>query len=91
MRGTDGKDRLNGSGGDDGILGHAGDDALAGGGGSDEIYGGPGRDLMFGGSGDDFIEAKDGARDFVDCGPGLDVASVDAADRVASNCETVYP
>lgn len=75
-----------------GVLhGADGDDVLTGGDGPDEIYGGPGRDLMFGGAGDDFIEAKDGARDFVDCGPGLDVASIDDADRVAPNCETVYP
>lgn len=80
------------------LSGFAGDDPLFGGGGDDEIHGGPGRDLLLGGDGDDFIEAKDGARDVVDCGPGDDVASVDggedggpAPDRVAPNCETVYP
>lgn len=58
--------------------------------GNDDLYGGSGREVILGGEGDDFIEAKDGARDFVSCGPGDDVASVDGADRVAGDCETVY-
>ena len=66
-------------------------DAELGGGGDDELYGGPGRDALLGGAGDDFIEAKDGHRDYVWCGPGDDVVSVDLGDRVARNCETLYP
>ena len=46
---------------------------------------------ILGGTGDDFIEAKDGEADFVGCGPGNDVASVDPADRVEGDCETLYP
>jgi hypothetical protein len=37
------------------------------------------------------VEAKDGEADFVGCGSGNDVASVDLADRVARDCETIYP
>ena len=82
LRGNDGGERLNGSGREDGIWGLGGDD---------ELYGGGGRDLILGGAGDDFIEAKDGEADLVGCGSGNDVASVDLADRVARDCETIYP
>lgn len=82
LRGADRGDRLTGSGADDGIWGMDGDD---------ELYGGKGRDLILGGAGDDFIETKDGEVDFVGCGPGNDVASVDLVDRMDSDCETVYP
>ncbi len=81
IRGTAGKDLLRGTSGDDGITGGKG---------ADEVYGGPGRDVMLGGSGDDFIEARDGARDFVGCGAGHDVASVDEKDLVSRGCEIVY-
>lgn len=92
LRGSGSADRLDGRAGDDIINGFAGDDVLSGGEGSDEVYGGPGRDLMFGGAGDDFVEAKDGGTDYIDCGAGDDVASVDGAgDRVSPSCETVYP
>jgi hypothetical protein len=37
------------------------------------------------------VEAKDGEADFVGYGSGNDVASVDLADRVARDCETIYP
>lgn len=95
-------DTLRGSGSGESLSGLAGDDSLFGGGGDDELYGGPGRDLLLGGGGDDFVEAKDGGRDYVDCGLGQDVASADGgeaggekssevADRVAPSCETVYP
>jgi Ca2+-binding RTX toxin-like protein len=72
------------------IHGGSGEDALIGGSGDDEIYGLSGRDLLVGGAGDDFIEASDGTRDQVRCGPGQDVVSVDEKDFVASDCETVY-
>nr|MDQ3386380.1 hypothetical protein [Actinomycetota bacterium] len=59
------------------IHGGSGEDALIGGSGDDEIYGLSGRDLLVGGAGDDFIEASEGTRDQVRCGPGQDVVSVD--------------
>jgi Ca2+-binding RTX toxin-like protein len=82
LRGTEGPDRL---------ADRDGENAIWGLGGGDELYGGGGRDLILGGEGDDFIEAKDGETDFVGCGPGTDVASVDTVDRVENNCETLYP
>lgn len=91
LRGSGSAERLDGYAGNDLINGFAGDDALSGGDGADEVYGGPGRDILFGGAGDDFIEAKDGGADYVDCGAGDDVASVDDNDRGSSGCETVYP
>lgn len=91
LRGAGHDDRLAGFGGEDGIWGLAGDDGLSGGGDADELYGGPGRDELYGGAGDDFLEAKDGGRDYVDCGPGRDAASVDLEDLVSRSCETVYP
>jgi hypothetical protein len=50
--------------------------------------GGTGTDRLFGGPGRDDLEAADGQRDTVDCGPGPDVARVDGFDRV-SGCERV--
>lgn len=91
LRGAARDDRLAGFGGEDGILGLGGGDWLSGGGGADELYGGPGRDVLYGGAGDDFLEAKDGGRDYVDCGGGRDAASVDPEDLVSRSCETVYP
>lgn len=58
--------------------------------GDDDIYGEDGGDAIAGGEGDDFIEAKDGARDYISCGSGEDVASVDELDAVCADCETVY-
>ena len=91
LRGTDRGERLAGFGGEDEIWSLAGDDRLSGGGGDDELYGGQGHDALLGGAGDDFIEAKDGELDYVECGSGNDVASVDLGDRVARTCETLYP
>ncbi len=82
LLGTAEGERLAGLGGGDVIKGLAGDD---------DLYGGEGRDVMLGGTGDDFIEAKDGEVDLVGCGSGDDVASVDLDDRVARDCETLYP
>jgi len=81
---------LVGFGAGDEVMGLGGDDALSGGGGDDELYGGSGHDALLGGAGDDFVEARDGGRDYVWCGPGADTASVDPVDRVARNCETLY-
>lgn len=69
----------------------AGNPAIVSGGtGDDDLYGEPGSDIIVGGEGGDFIESKDGHRDYVICGPGDDVASVDEFDAVSSDCETVY-
>lgn len=90
LRGSSAGETLVGFGGGDETWGLAGDDALSGGGGDDELYGGEGHDALLGGAGDDFIEARDGRRDYVWCGPGDDTVSADPADRVTRNCETLY-
>ena len=67
------------AGGEDGIWGLE-DDGLSGGEGGDELYGG-----------EDFPGAKDGGRDYVNCGPGRDAASGDPEDPVSRSCEAIYP
>lgn len=81
-------DVILGLGGNDTIIGGAGDDVLDGGRGNDVITGGAGADRIFGGPGSDWIDAADGERDVVDCGPGADHAIVDAVD-IVHNCESV--
>jgi hypothetical protein len=88
LLGLRGNDRLNGNGGDDTasggagtdrVRGSSGKDRLGGGSGDDLMNGGPGGDRIRGGSGDDDIRARDGIRDGVNGGSGLDRATVDLA------------
>jgi Ca2+-binding RTX toxin-like protein len=62
------------------------------GGGADYMEGQQGRDRMFGGKGGDTLDAADretaGTPDTVDCGPGIDTATVNTND-VVSKCEDV--
>lgn len=104
LRGAPGNDTLRGAGGADRLRGEDGDDVLAGGPGGDSLDGGPGADRLLGqedidgyagGAGDDSIDSRDGIREFVDCGPGADVADVDLQDIVPpllaiGRCETVF-
>jgi BNR repeat-like domain len=55
----------------------------------DTIVGTPKADRISSRGGNDFVQAAYGAIDRVDCGPGIDVASADAADKVAASCEVV--
>jgi BNR repeat-like domain len=57
--------------------------------GVDTIVGTPSADRIVTGAGGDFIQVAFGAIDTVDCGPGSDIVSADAADKVAANCEVV--
>jgi hypothetical protein len=41
------------------------------------------------GEGNDRIEARDGAEDTINCGPGYDVAVVDAVEEGVYDCEEV--
>lgn len=82
---------VTGSGEGEVLRGSAWDERITGLGGEDELYGGEGADRLFSGEGNDFVEASDGERDLVSCGPGVDVASVDRSDLVAPDCERVYP
>ena len=97
LKGGDSPDTIDGGAGDDDLNGGNGNDTIAGGPGRDQIVG----DATAGGCyvigylgtcktpwGNDTINAVDGEADNIDCGPGTDVANVDAIDVVA-NCETV--
>ena len=85
----------------DELHGGNGADTLYGNSGADNIFGGSGEDRVYGGYGDDEIDVQDpdpnypagvGPRDFVDCGPGFDIVTLDGdtgggtPDR-AINCE----
>jgi Ca2+-binding RTX toxin-like protein len=104
LRGLGGDDELVGTDRADRLDGGAGADTLRGGFGNDQITGGPGRDTIEGdragrcnevhcdidpGSAADTIDARDGEADTISCGPGPDRVLADAADAVASDCETV--
>jgi hypothetical protein len=89
LRGGRGKDKLTGGGGNDALAGGDGKDSLDGGKGNDKLTGGKDVDRFKGGSGDDSLNAKDGKKETVDCGPGKkDKATVDKADAVRG-CEKV--
>ena len=46
-------------------------------------------DQVVAGAGNDLVQVAFGGTDRVNCGPGVDIVSADAADKVASNCEVV--
>jgi hypothetical protein len=81
-------DTIFGLGGNDTLLGGAGSDRIFGGAGNDVVTGGAGADRLWGGRGSDTINAVDGERDYIDCGPGPDRAVVDKFDKVM-NCEVI--
>jgi hypothetical protein len=88
IRGASGHDCLLGGRGNDRLLGEAGDDRLTGGSGNDVLTGGPGTNGYDAGRGSDVVNAANGRRETVRCGPGKDRARVDRGDRVIS-CERV--
>ena len=89
LYGEGGNDSLDGGPGNDKLFGGAGNDKLIGGPGTDILTGGPGVNSYNGGPGDDVINARNGRKDSIDCGPGKhDLAIVDHADKV-KNCEQV--
>lgn len=78
-----GEDRLYGGDGNDELTGQPGNDILNGGANDDAIIGNDGSDEGVGASGDDrIIMVGDGERDYVNCGPGLDRASIASNDLV---------
>src|SRR4051794_30163512 len=103
VQGLGGDDVIDGANGNDTLDGGAGNDTIYGGGNDDTIVGGPGVDAMNGEgsgsglyisvSGSDRIDARDGVAEQLNCGPGADVAIVDALDVVpqdpGSLCESV--
>jgi len=103
VQGLGGDDIIDGANGNDTLDGGAGNDTIYGGGNDDTIIGGPGVDSMNGEgsasglfisvSGSDRIDARDGVAEQLNCGPGADIAIVDALDVVpqdpGSLCEQV--
>jgi hypothetical protein len=75
--GGGGVDRVFGGRGDDRLYGGRGRDFLFGGAGRDMINGGRGRDVLSGELGRDFLSARDGVRDYVAGGNGLDRFRID--------------
>ncbi len=88
LSGGDGRDRLFGGAGNDRLLGGAKGDEMHGDTGNDQLFPGTGRDRVWGGAGNDVISARDGSRDVIDCGAGLDRVSADRRDRLRG-CERV--
>jgi hypothetical protein len=86
--GPGGNDVLSGGAGNDRLSGGVGDDRLWGGDGNDVLVGGPGHNSYRAGAGADDVHAANGRNETIDCGPGRDIARVDAGDRV-HNCERV--
>src|SRR5215213_252947 len=100
LRGGRGKDTQDGGPGDDTIFANQGRDTTEGGDGNDRLFAlslkdvhGPADragDTVRGGGGDDRIAVRDGERDVVDCGPGIDTALLDFKDVVVdASCEVV--
>jgi Ca2+-binding RTX toxin-like protein len=102
--GTKFDDRIAARGGNDFVYALAGRDWVSGGSGYDVIHGDAGPDRLHGGTGADSIEGgrgndrihvgDDGRADYVDCGPGDDVAWIDRADYETQplfGCETLIP
>lgn len=86
MRGQLGEDLLQGNLGDDALYAGGGDDTAHGGGGDDLIQGGFGNDVMSDGYGDDRVDARDGQKDLIICGPGNDLIYLDAGLDVLRDC-----
>jgi Ca2+-binding RTX toxin-like protein len=95
IRGGRGNDRISGLAGDDCLFGQAGADTLSGGAGkdkldggtgNDKLNGGKGKDTLIGGRGNDTINARDGVRETINCGPGRDSVKADKRDKL-KGCE----
>jgi Ca2+-binding RTX toxin-like protein len=78
--GGDGGDDLFGSSANNRISGIWGDDYVEGGAGGDTLLGRAGGDALRGGPGGDVIIARDGEKDWIDCGPGYDMVWADPFD-----------
>jgi hypothetical protein len=83
---------LSGEDGNDSLIDREGNSTLRGGRGNDHIADDGGEDRIEGGAGNDVINARDGERDLVNCGPGgRDRTIVDNRDRVSGEhgCESL--
>lgn len=102
ISGASGDDIISGLGGDDVIDGRGGRDTIDGGTGNDTLYGGWDNDTIVGGpgldtingdttdlldTGNDTIDAVDGEKDYVACGPGSDSVRADDIDDIAAQAQ----
>jgi Ca2+-binding RTX toxin-like protein len=81
-------ENVNAGSGDDLLTGDGKGNRLSGGSGRDTLDGGSGWDRLEGGDDADQIRAADSDADTVDCGAGVDSASVDTLDAVSA-CENL--
>jgi hypothetical protein len=95
-----GDDKVYGGDGRDTIFANKGRDTIDGGDGNDRLFALSRKDVnrpddtegdtVRGGTGDDHIAVRDGERDVVNCGPGVDRALLDFKDVLEDNsCEVV--
>jgi len=100
MAGGPGDDRQDGGAGNDTIFANLGRDTTEGADGNDRLFALSRKDVsgrgdmlgdtVRGGPGDDRIAVRDGERDVVNCGPGVDHAFLDFKDVLEDNsCEVV--
>ena len=87
--GSNRPETMRGTGRADGLCASGGRDTVWGLGGNDLLRGGPGRDRLIGGPGKDRVLARDGARDTIACGSGVDRVLADRLDVVGKDCEIV--
>jgi N-acetylglucosamine-6-sulfatase len=78
-----------GTNGGEMLLGSARYDIVCARGGDDWIDAGDAADYVFAEAGNDRVYARDGHKDVIVCGDGLDLAVVDSTDRPRSDCERV--
>ena len=84
-------DLVKGNGGSEYLYGEQGNDEVYGGDRTDTVDGWYGADHLYGGRRDDAVDTgwRDSARDYVDCGQGIDWYSAGSGDRVV-NCEREF-
>jgi Ca2+-binding RTX toxin-like protein len=89
LNGGDQNDTIAGGAGKDRIRGGAGSDSLGGDAGNDDLDGEAGTDRYSAGSGDDTLDSRDGEKDTIDCGTGVDSVDADLKDSVQDSCENL--
>jgi Ca2+-binding RTX toxin-like protein len=72
------------------VNGGTGRDRIRTGAFADRVNGGGGADSIDTGSGDDVVRSRDGRRDRVRCGDGVDTVDADAIDLLGG-CEVIEP
>jgi hypothetical protein len=89
ITGTDAGEEICARGGNDAIYAHGGDDTIDAGVGADVVYPGAGRDRVKAGEGGDTVYARDGERDVITCGLGVDLVLADHYDVVGRDCDFI--